>query len=594
MSTRPPRQQQATPYGFTIPGPPGPQGPAGPIGLEGAQGPAGPPGPGGPPGPQGIMGIQGPQGEPGSGEGTEGPQGPQGETGPTGPQGPEGPTGPQGPQGETGPTGPQGPQGDAGPAGADGATGPAGPAGADGAPGADGESPTSETVTDELTDPNGTDELFVLRSGALYRMTLATLADFIGVPPEETVPAAFTSGQWTATVGDTEIEIDITALPSNGGSALTALEYRLDAGTWTALTGTGTGVRTITGLTNGVEYDIELRAVNAIGNGAASDVKSRTPVADPVVPDAFEVGDWTLTAGDTEAVIDITALPGNGGSAITALQYRIDGGTWTALTGTGLGVRTITGLTNTTEYDFELRAVNAVGNGAASDVKSVTPAAAGGGGPVTWAAVSAPSSGNTGGGGFTPARPAGITADSLLVLVFSNIPNAARTGFTVPAGWTLRGEFYSEFENSGLAIYTASGTVADAAWVSTTGYDVAADIHRFEGANLAAPVRDFDAWSTADGGGFTTHENGDMPSPAGVASEGDGVLSHYHQPNSTNAVGTPTAGYTQRVDDATFASSLRSTCTRDNVAAGSTGTISHGAAAAYNTRVSATLVIAAA
>lgn len=218
----------------------------------------------------------------------------------------------------------------------------------------------------------------------------------------------------------------------------------------------------------------------------------------------------------------------------------------------------------------------------------------GGGGPASWAAVSASTTGNTAGAGFTPARPSGITADSLLVLVISNISSATRAGFSVPTGWTLRGEFYSEFIDTGIAFYTASGTVADAAWASSVTWDVATEIHRFEGANLSSPVRDFDAWSTADGGGFTAHEDGDMPSPAGTASEGDAVLSHYHQPNSTNAVGTPTSGYTQRVDDATFASSLRSTCTRDNVSAGSTGTISHGAAAAYTTRVSATLVIAAA
>lgn len=216
----------------------------------------------------------------------------------------------------------------------------------------------------------------MLRSGSLYRMTLAALAEFIGVPPEETVPAAFTSGQWTATIGDTEIDIDITALPSNGGSAITALQYRLDGGTWTSLTGTGTGVRTITGLTNGVEYDIELRAVNAVGNGTASDVKSRTPTATPVAPSAFTSGQWTATADIGEIDLNITALPSNGGSAITALQYRLDGGTWTNLTGTGTGARTITGLTAGVEYDVELRAVNAVGNGAASDVKSRTPTAA--------------------------------------------------------------------------------------------------------------------------------------------------------------------------------------------------------------------------
>lgn len=190
-------------------------------------------------------------------------------------------------------------------------------------------------------------------------------------------PSAFTVGQWTvtATGASGAISINLTALPSNGGSAITALEYRVGAGAAAALSGTGTGARTVTGLTNGVAVDIQVRAVNTIGNGAWSDTKSVTPAT---VPSAFVVGNWTLTAGDTLLTANLTALPSNGGSAITALQYRLNGGTAVAFSGTSTGSRNITGLTNTTAYNVEVRAVNAVGNGAWSDVKSGTPAAAGG------------------------------------------------------------------------------------------------------------------------------------------------------------------------------------------------------------------------
>ncbi len=92
-------------------------------------------------------------------------------------------------------------------------------------------------------------------------------------------------------------------------------------------------------------------------------------------PSAFTAGMWTLTAGDTQATIGVTSLPANGGSPITALQYRIDGGTAVTMSGTGTGDRIVTGLTNGTEVDFELRAVNAIGNGAWGDLKSVTPVA---------------------------------------------------------------------------------------------------------------------------------------------------------------------------------------------------------------------------
>jgi hypothetical protein len=126
------------------------------------------------------------------------------------------------------------------------------------------------------------DIVLVIRAGVPYQATLAELQTFIGGAPSDSAPAAFTVGQWTSTPGDAQIVVDITALPSDGGSAITALQYTLNSGsTWTAFAGTGTGSRTITGLTNDTAYPVQIRAVNAIGAGAASDTKSTTPVAAP-------------------------------------------------------------------------------------------------------------------------------------------------------------------------------------------------------------------------------------------------------------------------------------------------------------------------
>jgi hypothetical protein len=406
-----------------------------------------------------------------------------------------------------------------------------------------------------------------------------------------TAPAAFTAGQWTAAATSTpgEISFDLTALPSDGGSAITALEYRVGAGAAIAFTGTGTGVRVVTaGLTAGVAVDLQVRAVNAIGNGAWSDVKNRTPLATPTAPAAFVVGNWTLTAGDTLLVANITALPSDGGSAITALQYRLDGGTAVAFSGTGTGSRNITSLTNATEYDVEIRAVNPVGNGAWSDLKSGTPAAAGGGAAV-WEGVES-TVGNIGGAGTTPTRPSGVVSTDLLVLVLSSITVANVAAITVPTGWTLRGEVHSEIADIGHAIYTASGSVADAVW--TTGgatATVAFDMHRISGANLTTPVRSFTGRTTVT---WTPVSAADMPSPAATATAGDMVFAHYHQPQSNTAVGTPTAGYTRRVTGGT--ADRRSTLTRANVSAGTTGEISHAASAAWEGRTSSTILIAAA
>jgi len=93
-------------------------------------------------------------------------------------------------------------------------------------------------------------------------------------------PAQFGAGAWSiATLGTgTSARITITTLPSDGGSAITDLEYQIDGGSWVSLAGTTTGDYDLTGLTWNVEIDVAVRAVNAIGNGTASAAKAVTPL----------------------------------------------------------------------------------------------------------------------------------------------------------------------------------------------------------------------------------------------------------------------------------------------------------------------------
>jgi hypothetical protein len=141
---------------------------------------------------------------------------------------------------------------------------------------------TATPVTARLTSLNNTDDAIFLRATVPYLVAASVIADYVGAPPAATVPAAMTVGQWnaaaTATAG--EMQYQITTLPSDGGSPITALEYRVGAGAAIALTGTGTGNRTVTaGWTAGTAADTQVRAVNAIGAGAWSDIKNRTPAA---------------------------------------------------------------------------------------------------------------------------------------------------------------------------------------------------------------------------------------------------------------------------------------------------------------------------
>lgn len=124
-----------------------------------------------------------------------------------------------------------------------------------------------------------------------------------------------------------------------------------------------------------------MRAVN--GRGASSifnDPPATVPgeIVIPTVPAAFSTDDWSVGTGlaANQIVISISALPSDGGSAITALQYTIDGGTtYTSLTGAGTGPRTLTMPEAGTAYTFAVRAVNVVGNGPDSSPKTVTSGA---------------------------------------------------------------------------------------------------------------------------------------------------------------------------------------------------------------------------
>jgi hypothetical protein len=134
-------------------------------------------------------------------------------------------------------------------------------------------------------------------------------------------PSQFGGSDWTLTNPDTtgDLTVTITTLPSDNGSALTAVEYEKDgSGSWVALPGwsapSGTGAHTISGLTDGVLTSIKLRAVNANGDGPASAAKTATPTAPSYVPV------WV----DNDASAFITSAPGQTGADSAFLTFAIN------------------------------------------------------------------------------------------------------------------------------------------------------------------------------------------------------------------------------------------------------------------------------
>jgi hypothetical protein len=131
---------------------------------------------------------------------------------------------------------------------------------------------------------NWADEAFEGRIGvmAIYgsALTDAEIVQFFDIYKARyfTVPAAPTG--LSATAGDGQVSVAFTA-GADGGTAITNYQYSTDGGaTYSAFVPTDTASPVvITGLTNGTSYSIKLRAVNAMGAGAASAAVSATPVS---------------------------------------------------------------------------------------------------------------------------------------------------------------------------------------------------------------------------------------------------------------------------------------------------------------------------
>ena len=190
-------------------------------------------------------------------------------------------------------------------------------------------------------------------------------------------------GAPTLTVDNTALTVAWTAPAANGSSVTDYdVRYSSDSGTnWTewdaSTTSTATSV-TITGLTNDTTYEVQVRAVNTVGDGPWSASSSAAPTAQrPAAP-----GAPTLTSGNASLGASWTAPVANGSSIIDYdVRYSSDSGTnWTefdaSTTSTATTV-TVTGLTNNTSYQVQVRAANAVGDGewsASSTLKAGLPA----------------------------------------------------------------------------------------------------------------------------------------------------------------------------------------------------------------------------
>lgn len=214
----------------------------------------------------------------------------------------------------------------------------------------------------------------------------------VTVTAAATAPAAFTVGQWSV---NSDGDVTISALPSDGGSAITDLEYRVNGGTAVSFAATTTGTYTTTATT---ADDLEIRAVNAIGAGAWSDVK-----AVPAAPAwaTFDEGssDGTFSTAGGYRIATLTAngnLVFSGAGEVEYLVQAGGGGMGTGGGGAGGWRKYVAGEANNTGAGpLEVLAQSyAVTVGAGGAGSAASDQAGSDGGNSTFAGLTA-----TGGGG---------------------------------------------------------------------------------------------------------------------------------------------------------------------------------------------------
>lgn len=99
--------------------------------------------------------------------------------------------------------------------------------------------------------------------------------------PTVSAPGAPTN--LVATPLDGSASISFTAPASDGGAAISNYQYSINGGVWTAVNPASSATTLlISGLTNGVEYSIRVRAVNLQGGGTQSAIVTVTPAVPTV------------------------------------------------------------------------------------------------------------------------------------------------------------------------------------------------------------------------------------------------------------------------------------------------------------------------
>ena len=166
---------------------------------------------------------------------------------------------------------------------------------------------------------------------------------------------------FTLNSADSSLDVEVTDI-NTGNREITDYQYQLNDQSWVSAGSSDTF--SITGLTNGVQYSVKVRAVNVIGVGIESPTSSETPI-EVSAPDAPVID--AVNAKLKALEVEFTPPTGD----VTGYKYRLDSGTAVDI-GLVSSPYTITGLSGAVEYDVELLAYNDIGDGDWSNLVTET------------------------------------------------------------------------------------------------------------------------------------------------------------------------------------------------------------------------------
>lgn len=194
---------------------------------------------------------------------------------------------------------------------------------------------------------------------------------------QATVPSA---PLLTVTPGDQSASV-AWVVDDTGGSALTRLEFAFDdTTTFDDSTTVIASPTQLSGLTNGQQYVLYVRAVNSIGEGPWSLASTFTPSVPPPPPPTplppTQPLSVSAVAGDGSAVVTWSPPAQSGSFAVSTYKVVSEPDGKTCLVTAPTLTCTVTGLTNGTTYSFTVTALSGAGwSPVSSPSNQVTPKA---------------------------------------------------------------------------------------------------------------------------------------------------------------------------------------------------------------------------